>query len=547
MSAEGAKPYYHETWFEPVFTVACLVVLFLLFHGLMPSVEINPNVIQTVAMSKLFAEGRFADAFSRFNMPPIYPLLLALVIKIRHTSELPRLIESFQTMNLVLAMLSAGLVHYFVRRQIPKHYAFIITGLYVLAPSTLGMAWSLSPQMTYMVLSMSTLIVIDISLSKESVMGGQLSRGEVILCGLFLSLTILSWQVGYLLMLAFMVVMLKRFGLKKSLQVTAGIMLCISPFIARDIFYVVRSPQEYTQSSTYIMQSVRRHGIFKTVGVYADNIMLNLARNAIGELNLSSLDRIAQTPRTTTPNRIGLTEKVWVRWLVGIVATVGAIYGLSQYTGVGSIYMCIYVITAMALLPSAGLTLAPLLPLLLFYLYCGLIRTGQWMHRLDMPLLTRIAAPVLTVWILLCTLTNLLSHAGSQPMVHQQTREALHAPKVMYMSTPPQPETRLEEAQTTSAQRRAMDWLKAHSSESARVGAARPEAASLLADDKSASPAVKAERQKALATELGQYDYLVEEGATKLTPASSAASKGLKMVYEDVPGRIRIWRVRPAL
>ncbi len=545
MSAEGAKPYYHETWFEPVFAVTCLLVLFLLYHGLMPAVEMNPNVIQTVAMSKLFAEGRFADAFSRFNMPPIYPLLLAFVIKLRHTSELPKLVESFQTLNLVLAMISAGLVHYFVRRQIPKPYVFIITGLYVLAPSTLSMAWSLGPQMTYMVMSMATMIVIDISLSKESVMGGQLSRGEIILCGVFLSLAILSWQVGYLLLLAFTCVMLKRFGLKKSLQVTSGIMLCISPFIARDVFYVVRSPQEYTQSTQSIMQSVKQEGLIETVGVYADHIMLNLARNAIGDLNLSSLDRIAQTPSATTPNRIGLTEKVWLRWLIGIVATVGTIYGLSQYTGIGSIYMCIYVITAMAVLPSAGLVLSPLLPLLLFYLYGGMIRTGEWMARLDMPLISRIASPVLTVWILLCTLTNLISYGSSS--AGRPAAETARPPKVMYMSTPEPADTKLEAAQSTSAQRRAMDWLKAHSSASARVGAARPEAASLLADDQTVSPDVKAEREKALASELVQYDYLVEEGAAKLTPASKTSTKGLKMVYEDVPGRIRIWQVRPSL
>lgn len=544
--SDGTTPYYHETWFEPAFAAASLLVLFLLFHGLMPSVEINTNVIETVAMAKLFSEGRFMDAFSRFNMPPVYPLLLALVIKIRHTTELPRLIESFRTLNLVLGMISAGLVHYFVRRQIAKPYVFIITALYVLAPSTLGMAWSLSPQMTYMVMSMATLIAIDISLSKESVLGGQLSRGEVILCGAFLALSILSWQVGYLMLLAFMVVMLKRFGLKKSLQVTAGIMLCISPFIGRDLFYVVRSPQEYTASTASIMRSFHDRGFFNTVGVYADNITLNIARNAIGDLNLSSLDRLAQTPRATEPDHMSLMEKPWLRWLIGFVATVGAIYGLSQYTGIGSIYMCLYVITAMALLPSAGLTLAPVLPLLLFYLYCGLLRTGQWMHRLDMPLLTRVAAPVLTVWILLCTLTSHISHVNGHP-VHQQPLVSTHAPKVMYMSTPQQPESRLEEAQVTSAQRRATDWLKSHASQKARVGAARPEAASLLADDKNVTPAVKAARQQALKSELGQYDYLVEEGAAQITPSKAAATKGLKMVYEDVPGRIRIWQVRPSM
>jgi hypothetical protein len=545
MSGEASKPYYLETWFEPAFAVACLVVLFLLFHALMPPVDLSPNVIHTVSMAKLFSEGRFAQAFSEYNIPPIYPLLLALVIKIRHTTELPKLLESFQTLNLVLTMISAGLVYYFVRRQLAKPYVFIVTGLYVLAPSTMLMAWSLSPQMTYMVFSLATLVAIDISLSQESVLGGELSKREIAICGAFLALSVLSWQVGYLMILAFMCVMLKRFGLKRSFQVTAGIMLCISPFIGRDIYYAVRSPQDYTSSVNAIVRSIKHDGLINTVGEYADNIMLNLARNAIGDINLSSLDRLAETPKATTPNRIAFTERPWLRWVIGLIAMVGAFYGLSHYTGVGSFYLCIYVITALALLPSANLPIGLVIPLLIFYLYCGMLKTGEWLHQLDMPLLTRIAAPVLTIWMVLCTLTSHLDHMGGRHL--QPIRGMGHAPKVMYMSTPQQPGTRLEEAQTTSAKRRAMDWLKAHSSQSARVGSARPEAASLLAENKDATPEAKAERQKALETELGQYDYLVEEGAAKLTPAKAVAAKGMKMVYEDVPGRIRIWKVRPSL
>ena len=542
MSGE-AKPYYLETWFEPAFAAACLLVIFLLYHALMPPVDMNPNVIQAVSMAKLFSEGRFADAFLKYNLPPIYPLLLALVIKIRHTTELPRLLESFQTLNMILCMGSAALVHYFVRRQLEKPYVFLVTALYVLAPSTFAMAWTLGPQMTYMVFSMATLVAIDVSLSQDSVLGGDLSRRELIICGVGLGLSILSWQVGYLLVLAFMCVVLKRFGLKRSFQVTAAIMLFISPFIGRDIFYAVRSPQEYTASANSIIRSVHEQGLFRTVGLYADSIMLNLTRNAIGDLNLSSIDRIAQAPRTITPNHVGFTEKAWLRWLIGTVAIVGAFYGLSQYTGVGTFYLCIYVVTSMALLPSANLPIGLVIPFLIFYLYCGMLKMGEWMARLDMPLLTRIAIPVLTVWMMLCTLSSHLGRMGDHSSIPIPQMGLGHAPKVMFIGKPQDPETRLEEAQTNSAQRRAMDWLKAHTPQSAKVGEARPEAASLLADDKDATPEVKAERQKALKTELGQYDYLVEEGSTKITPAKNAASKGLKLVYEDVPGRIRIWQV----
>lgn len=542
--AGSDKPYYEETWFEVVFVAACFFALFLLFYGLMPPVNINNSVIQNVAMAKLFSEGRVLDAFARFNMPPIYPLLLAIIIKIKHSTELPRLIEGFRILNLGLGMVSVGLVHYFVRRQLSKPYLFIITGLYALAAPTLGMAWSLSPQMIYMVLSMGCLIAIDISLSTESAMGGQLSRGEIILCGVFLALSILSWQVGYLMMIAFFFVMLKRFGLKKSATVIGGIMLAISPFIGRDVFYVIRSPQPYIEPSVSIVRSLNDRGLFRTMEKYADHILINLTHHAVGELNLGSLDSIAHTPRKTTPSHYGITQEAWLRWLIGLVAIVGAVYGMFQYTGIGSIYLCTYVIGALALLPNAGLNVAPVIPLLLFYLYYGLLRTGQWLQRLDMPLLARFTVPVLTVWIALCTITTHLSHAHGEFRFRSAAKG--HAPKVMYMSTVQATDSRLEEAQNTSANRRAMEWLKKHTPESARVGVPRPEAASELSAGKSRTKEGKA-RQAAVESELGQYDYLVEEGSSKISKAQANSGLGLKLVYEDVPGRIRIWRVKHAL
>lgn len=536
--AGSGRPYHEETWFELLFVAVCFFVGYMLFKGLMPLVEMGSDAIQTVAMAKLFSEGRILDAFSRFNMPPVYPILMALVIKLKHTTELPKLIAGFQILNLVLYFFSIGLVYFFVRRQIPKPYTFIITALYVLAPATLGMVWSISPQMVYMTFSLLSLIVIDISLSKESALGGQLSRGEIILCGACMGLSILSWQVGYTLLIAFFFVTIKRFGLKKSALILSMIILCLSPFIGRDLFYVVRSPQPYVGPSVSILQSMANQGFFRTVETYADRIVLNVTDHALGDLNLASVDRLAHTPRSSGPSRIDVEQKAWVRWLIACVGIVGAIYGLFQYTGIGTLYLCTYVITALALVPSAELTLAPVLPLLLFYLYFGLLRMGQWFQRLDMPLLTKIAVPILTAWILLATLTSHLSlfRTGGNRSLKG------HKPKIMYMSTAKEPENRLETAQTTSAHRRAMDWLKAHTEPDDKVATPRPGALKRLTEGE---PETDNANQKQLRNELGQYNYLVEEGAAKISPARSNQAKGLKMVYEDVPGKIRIWQVRP--
>lgn len=538
MSA-GAKPYYLETWFEFVFLAGCVALGYLLYKGLMPAIEINAETIQTMAMAKLFADGRWIDAFSRFNMPPIYPLLQALVIKIKHTTDLPRLIDGFQLINLICYALSVGLVHYFVRRQIHKPYIFAITALYALSPLTLNMAWTLDPQMAYMVLSMATLLVIDVSLSKDSALGGQLSRGEIILCGALLGLSILTRQVGYTLLIGFFFILIKRFGLKKSLSVVGTIMLCLSPFVGRDLFYAARSPESYIGNSTQLLRQAGRHGVLRIVESYADQAVFTIANHTIGNLNLSSLDEVAQTPKRSGPSQIEISKKPWGRWLLAFIAITGAIYGLYQYTGVGTLYLCTYTLTALVLVPQTGLLLSPVLPLLLFSLYYGISRTGQWLKPLHISS-SKILAPALTCWISLCSFTTHLAQARGV-FGNPNAAGLDHTPRLMYMNTATEPENRLEEEQTKTSHRKAMDWLQEHTPSTARLGRPTQDVASLSHEESK-------EAQEQWKNELGQYDYLLEEGASKLVPMkgkNAHSPSGLKLVYEDVPGRIRIWQVNP--
>jgi hypothetical protein len=529
----SGKPYYEENWFEPAFVIGCMFIGFLLFTEMMPTVDVNSHTIQTVAMAKLFADGRWREAISRFNLAPVYPLLIAGLIKLRHTSDFSRLMSLIQHMNLFFYMASAGLVHYFVRRQIHKPYTFAITALYMLAPSTLNMAWGLNPEMTYMVLSMGTLIAIDISLSKESAMGGQLSRNEIILCGALLGLSIMTMAIGYTLLLGFFFVCLKRFGLKKSANVIGIIMLCISPFVGRDLFYAIRRPQPYVGNSAAILHRAGHRGFLSTLEGYADSAVFTIAHHTVGNLNLNSLDAVAQTPSSTEPSNIDIGQKVWVRWLLAFIAITGAVYGFQQYTGIGTLYLSTYTVVALVLMPQYNLPLGEVLPLLLFYLYYGVTRTGQWMKKMHISS-SKFLAPVLTVWILLCSFSAHLAQARGDVY-----RGSSRTPRVMYMSTAQDPGNRLEEAQTKTAHRKAMDWLDQHTPKDARIGMPQEDVTKL-------GKSKNEEDQAQWDHELGQYDYLVEESGSAFTPLRSRSlPEGLKLVYEDVPGHIRIWRVKP--
>ncbi|HEY9745146.1 MAG TPA: hypothetical protein V6C99_02895 [Oculatellaceae cyanobacterium] len=535
--ASGSKAYFQEAWFALVFLCACLGVGFLLFYFLMPPVDMSQEAVHAVAMAKLFAENRFLDAFTRFNQPPIYPLLLSCVIRAMHTTELPRLIQGFHQLNLGLYFASILLTYFFLSRQIRKPYTFIITALYTIAPATIGMAWDIGPYMTYTVISLAALIAVDYSLSQSSAMAGQITRGELVLCGSLLALSMLTHQAGYMVVIAFFFVMLKRFGLKHSATVLASLMLLISPFIGRDLFYVIRKPQPYLESSVSLIKSASDKGIFRTTQHYADRLLFSVAHHAVGDLNLSPLDKLDNS-KSNIPNRIGISYQTWGRWTLGLIAIIGAIYGLYQYTGIGTLYLCAYVFTALVLFPQAGFSLAPVLALLLLYLYYGMLRTGEWMKRLGIPI-TRYAASCLTVWILLCTITTHFSQSGSSPTAQSQQR-----PKIIYMNTSLEPQTRLEEAQKAAARKRAMSWLKAHTEPSAKVAIPRPEAAKLLTGE-AGSPA----QQEAFQKELANYNYLVEENATEISSLRKKRggllqTKGLQLVYEDVPGRTRIWEIK---
>jgi hypothetical protein len=393
--------------------------------------------------------------------------------------------------------------------------------------------------MAYMVLSMGALWAVDHSLSQSSAMAGQITRGELVLCGSFLALGILTHQVGYVMVLAFFFVMLKRFGLKHSATVLAALMLIISPFIGRDLFHVIRKPQAYVASSLALVKTANNHGIFKTLQRYADSMLLSVANDAVGDLNLSPLDSLNDGSSKRVSGRIGIGRQTWGRWALGVVALIGAAYGLYLYTGIGTLYLCAYVFTTLVALPRAGLTLAPVLPLLLLYLYYGMIRTGEWMKRLNLPI-ARIAIPALTVWILLCTLSAHLTQLGEAKV------GKYHRPQVRYMNTANTPQNRLEEAQKNAAHHRAMDWLKAHTEPDAKVAIPRPEAAGALTGKEKAGS-----QQAALAKELSKYDYLVEENAGEISSLRQkrgglVKSHGMNLVYEDVPGRIRIWEVKPS-
>ncbi|MEM0951239.1 MAG: hypothetical protein AAGI66_03735 [Cyanobacteria bacterium P01_H01_bin.74] len=523
--SSSQSPFYQQTWFEPAFIGLCFLFLFSLFYFFMPTVHLEPQSAKMIAMAKMVASGHFLDAFSQFNIPPIMPMLMGGVIKLLRLSSLISIVEAFRVANFIFVLLSVVVIYFFIRRHLDKSFAFIITGITVIAPTTISMSWELSTVAVYAFLSISTLLVVDISLSKESAMGGQLSRGEIILCGAMLAVTILSWQVGYFLLLGFFIVCWRRFGFQKGLMVLSVILLSISPFIARDIYWVVKQPKVLLSPSLELVNTVEKKGPLKTLQLYADSVTQNLTATAIGDVDL---DALHATGRHSTPfgHSVNLFEKPWVRWAVSVIAVIGAVFGLVQYTGLGSMYLSIYVIATLILLPKTfGLSIAPVLPLLFFYLYYGLIHTGQWMARLEMPLLSRIAPPVLSVWILVSTLSHHIGFAKHGYLTHSHLRQGTS--RVIFLSTAKPSSDRLIKAQRGTAHRRVQQWL----SRTLKHGVPKN---------------IRGQAVGSFYLKGYNPNYLVLESHNAIAQNLKEKRhdwKGLKRVYQDKPGRIEVWQM----
>lgn len=542
------KPYYQEPWFEYAFLGGCFLLGYLLFKGLMPPFNVNGDIVQTLAMARLLAEGRVLDAFMQFNMPPVYPILLALVIKIRHSMDLRLLVDGFYMLNFVLYMASVTLVYYFVRRQIHKPYIFAITALYALSPFTFDMIWSLDAKMTYMVFSIATLLAIDISISQTSALGSYLSRKEFSICGSLLGLSILTIQVGYALLAAFLCILVKRLGLKRSLSTIGMLLLFLSPFIGRDIFCAIRRPDPFIRPTLSVLRDVNRYGLIDMVRIYADRSVNTIADNAVGNLNLHSFDEVVSESNPTGPSNIDISQKTWGRWLLAVLAISGAVYGLYLYTGIGPIYLCIYTITSLVLLPFHAMPLSLVLPLLLFCLYYGIHRTADWFRPLHFSS-SKFLGPVLTVWILLCSFSAHLADAHGNGASLFRGGGNRETPRLMYFNVARKPEGRLEEAQTETSHRRASEWLKKH----LLPQALRKKSSESKRNIKESATEHALDEEGSTGEDVGQFDYLVEESDHKLSKSdlskrmssqtSPQASHGLQLVYEDAPGKIRIWRI----
>lgn len=539
MPGMASKPVYLESWFELVLVTGCMAAGWLLCEHVRTPASLNPETIQTVAMAKLMAEGQWLDALTRFNQPPVYPAMLAGAIKFLNTTRLPELIHGFQQLNAGLYLVSILLVHGVAKRLIRKPYSLLVSVLYTLAPPTLWMAWSVGPHMAFVVFSMASLWMVDRVFSKKLMlpiaMGAPITRGDLVGCAALISLALLTHQAGYFLLGAFFLVCLKKFGLRKSAMVLLATVLCISPFIGRDIAYGVREFRTLTRPMQAVTDSIHRDGWLKTAQVYGEYMLKETAHQAVGVMHLSAVSGNAPTVET---------ERVpWVPIVLGVLLLVGLGYGLSAASGISSLYVIAYGFSVLVLLPPDGrLVLAPVLPLLLLYLYYGIMRSGEWFKTVHLPV-SRILGPVLTVWILLCTATTLLSQNGFNPHHHAMGETGEPAPGNVYaISTAKPPQNRLQKAQLETSRKRALDWLSSHAPKSAKVAIPRPAAASRLADHKGGDWI-----PDQLRSELTRYDYLVEEGSTRFIPnGTETAENGmLKLVYEDAPGKIRIWQIQP--
>lgn len=468
------------------------------------------------------------------DSPPLYPFVLSLLMNILDETHLPALVHPFKLFNLGLYIVSVFLTYSFVNRQIRKPYPYIITALYALSPMTLAVADSITSEMLYVVFSLLALVAVDKYYAEQ---GAGVSRWQLLWCGLCLVACILTRNIGFALLVGFFLLSLKTLGIKRACVVSVLVLVCLSPWFIREIYY--RNAEAVQTSQGQALQSPPEAlpvtQIFDDPVEFAEQAfkngesnLIDATQHTLGALDFERFDGVLVKKLHVENLELRFSDYAWVRWTIGALIALGILIGFYQGAGIGSCYLMVFILVAAVLSVDKQRFLMPVLPLMLFYLFFGVMRIGEWMAQLKMPV-SKIAVPLLTLLIGINSFSGHLENLREARLIQAYNR----------------PES-LEETQQGLV--RALRWIHLNTPPSAEIVAHKPTATFVYTDRKSRRfPHQR--KSKTLMKDLMRSDYVLEEegvGSVRsyLTPVIEKYQKLFRLVYNDPDSQIRIWKVQ---
>ncbi len=492
-----------------------------------------------ITEAKALASGQFNQIFLQWDTQPVYPLILAAILKSVPQISDTSLTDTLKTLNLWFYLGSILLVHWYVRNQIRKPYSLIITTLYALAPVTLIHSLHISPDMTYILLSIAALWSVDMIIGKN---GENVTTEKLVWCCFWVLLAALTHFAGYFLLAAFATLLFKALDLKRAIVAAGTLLVLTAPWLFTQFF----QPQ-LTQADRSPMQWLdppKQHSgsLLEFTQQRTQQLATDTTQQTIGTLNLSFLGSQQQA------QQFHFNQVDWLRWLVAGLVLTGLFFGAWNHSGISSLYLGFYLLSTFFQTPSMNFY-TPVLPLLFLALYYGLMRIGELLKELHIPA-SKIMGPALTVLILACTATTYLSQLGLGPITLPQAE--IPAIKMAQVPRPPkiQPEPKRPPIQPPEAVAqheeisvRMARWIQMNTPHNAVIAAQTPQQLPRLERKLEALP--QTDSPELLLEKLFRYDFLIEQGGMKaLSQTLQRYHPHFRLVYQDPTQQVRVWQIR---
>lgn len=388
-SALSNQPFYMTGWFECLILMLCFTLAYILY-GLW-SDHINVEKLSQswydVRTANAMANGKFLDILPQMAQQPLYPMVLAALMKLTHQSTFSDLLNLAKDFNLWLYWVSITLMHAYLQPLIRKPYSLIITLLYTVVPLTVINTLALTPDLLFTVFSLGVLITTErLTLSLKT--RTDISKSKLFLVGTLLWAALLTSQWGYCLLVAFLILGLKQFKTKATLVTIGLVLLGVLPW------YLIKNAYQHLDFNGAIHLPATWQA-----GVYP--MAVQLTQSTLGKIDLQFLHL-----NFNALHAYEFSQYSPALWLVGGFTGLGMVMGFFRSSGLGSLYLLGYALTMVFTQPPAyqgyGCDTV-ILPLVFFYLYYGLMEFGTWMKRLYLPV-SRILSPLVTVLILISAL-----------------------------------------------------------------------------------------------------------------------------------------------
>ncbi len=544
------RPYYTTWWFEWLVLLLCFAVGWLLWNQLDGLWAENANTSnQFIELARSMARGQgytlpYAGSHVPYlNTPPLYPFLLSLIMLFFKTSQASALAGPFLALNMSLYGLSILLVYTFISNRIRRPYSFIITLLYTLSPMTLSAVKSMSPELLYLVLSLWAMVTIDKYFAKEP---HRIKRNHVVWACVTVVLALLTMNLGFALLASFFALTLYKIGTKRAFITMAIVLLIMTPWFLREGFHrtfsqVVPARFEHALAKNPAIINPSKHpGHFSRQMVHnADLVMAEITQSTLGSLDFRYLTHPTIQKMGINRWEFHFSDSPWIRWLLSGITLLGIMLGLSQYSGIGSLYLLSLITLSLFFPLEDSLSSFPVMPLKLFCLYNGMLWIANSLKSLHFPL-GRVAIPILTMFILLNSANDYFLTLSKGEASNLSLKNPIFNQKGL---NPPVSE---------AAYLKAMRWLRANTPPTAHVVAENPRNVKLLSQ-RFTRPLQRSKAPSHVKRYMVQQtDYIVEEpnspvSQAYLTPALEKYPQHFRLVYNDAHAQVRIWKVISAI